>query len=29
MQGDKVGSVQYIRNEDGKFLRKLEEIRAR
>ena len=29
MQGKKVGSSQYIREEDGKLLRKLEEIRAR
>ena len=29
MQGKKVGSAQYIRDEDGKLLRKLEEIRAR
>ena len=28
-QGKKLGSAQYIRNEDGKFLRKLKEIRAR
>ena len=29
VQGKKVGSAQYIRDEDGKLLRKLEEIRAR
>ena len=29
LQGKKVGSAQYIRDEDGKLLRKLEEIRAR
>ena len=29
LQGKKVGSAQYIGDEDGKLLRKLEEIRAR
>ncbi|CAN0303845.1 unnamed protein product, partial [Ascophyllum nodosum] len=29
LQGKKVGSAQRIRDEDGKLLRKLEEIRAR
>ena len=29
LQGKKVGSAQYITDEDGKLLRKLEEIRAR
>ena len=29
LQGNKVGSAQYFRDEDGKLLRKLEEIRAR
>ena len=29
LQGKKVGSAQYIKDEDGKLLRKLEEIRAR
>ena len=29
LQGKKLGSVQYIRDENGKLLRKLEEIRAR
>ena len=29
LQGKKVGSAQYIRDEDGKLLRKLEEIGAR
>ena len=29
LQGKKVGSAQYIRDEDGKLLRKLEEVRAR
>ena len=29
MQGKKVGSTQYIRDEDEKLLRKFEEIRAR
>ena len=29
LQGNKVGSAQHIRDEDGKLLRKLEEIRAR
>ena len=29
LQGKKVESAQYIRDEDGKLLRKLEEIRAR
>ena len=29
LQGKKVGSAQYIRDDDGKLLRKLEEIRAR
>ncbi|CAM9392870.1 unnamed protein product [Ascophyllum nodosum] len=28
LQGKKVGSAQYIRDEDGKLSRKLEEIRA-
>ena len=28
-QGKKVGGAQYIRDEDGKLLRKLKEIRAR
>ena len=29
MQGKKLGSAQYIRDENGKLLRKLDEIRAR
>ena len=29
MQGKKLGSTQYIRDENGKLLRKLDEIRAR
>ena len=29
MQGKKLGSAQYIRGENGKLLRKLDEIRAR
>ena len=29
LQGKKLGSAQYIRDEDGKLLRKLDEIRAR
>ena len=29
MQGKKLGSAQYIRDEDGTLLRKIEEIRAR
>ena len=29
LQGKKVGSAQYIRDDDGKLVRKLEEIRAR
>ena len=29
LQGNKLGSAQYIRNENGKLLRKLDEIRAR
>ena len=29
LQGKKVGSAQYIRDEDRKLLRRLEEIRAR
>ena len=29
LQGKKLGSAQYIRDENGKFLRKLDEIRAR
>ena len=29
LQGKKLGSAQYIREEDGELLRKLEEIRAR
>ena len=29
LQGKKVGSTQYVRDEDGKLLRKFEEIRAR
>ena len=29
LQGNKLGSAQYIRDEDWKLLRKLEEIRAR
>ena len=29
LQGKKVGSAQYIRDENGKLLRKLEEIRVR
>ena len=29
LQGKKLGSAQYIRDENGKLLRKLNEIRAR
>ena len=29
LQSKKVGSAQYVRNEDGKLIRKLEEIHAR
>ena len=29
LQGKKFGSAQYIRDENGKLLRKLDEIRAR
>ena len=29
LQGKRVGSAQYIRDEDGKLRRKLEEIRVR
>ena len=29
LQGTKLGSVQYIKDENGKLLRKLDEIRAR
>ena len=29
LQGKKIGSAQYIRDENGKLLRKLDEIRAR
>ena len=29
LQGKKLGSAQYIRDENGKLLRKLDEIRAR
>ena len=29
LQGKKLGSAQYIREENGKLLRKLDEIRAR